>query len=90
MVVRIHLRLPNLRPAGAESNLWSITMRSIRIVCDSFAVVEDSDVIAVVTKCNDTQWGIYPLIPCKPIAVAQFIPLRYALEEAIKLERASP
>lgn len=62
-------------------------MRSIRIVADTFAIIDDEEVIAVVTKCNDTQWGIYPVVPCKTIAVSQFIPLRYALEEGMKLQR---
>ena len=61
-------------------------MRNIKIVCDAFAICDDDCVIAVVTKCNEAQWGIYPTVACDPIAVAQFISLQYAIQEAIKLK----
>lgn len=62
-------------------------MRTVKIICDAFAICEYDEVIAVITKCNDTQWGIYPLVSCEPIGEAQFIPLHHALEEGMKLKR---
>lgn len=61
-------------------------MRTVKIICDAFAICDDDKVIAVITKCNDSQWGIFPLVRCKPIGVAQFIPLHHALEEGMKLQ----
>lgn len=62
-------------------------MRCVKIVGDAFAICDDDEVIAVVSKCSDTQWGIYPLVACQAIGFPCYIPLHYALEGAMKLVR---
>lgn len=54
------------------------------VVCDDhYAAVKDGSVVGVVCKCNDTQWGFYPLGGGGGGGM-QFIPVHHALEEAYK------
>ena len=61
-------------------------MKHIEVVEGSFAIVENNKVTGVVTKINETQWGFYPLVPCKTKGISTCIFLHYALEEALKFE----
>ncbi len=61
--------------------------RHVAIVADAFAIVDDDEVTVVVHKCNETQWGLYPLVPGKCSGVCRNLPLNYALQEALKFER---
>lgn len=63
-------------------------MRHIEVVGDAFAVVEGDQVLGVVSKCSETQWGFYPIVPGSINGVADHVPLQYALNEAMKFRRA--
>ncbi len=64
-------------------------MRHIEVVAGAFAIVDDREVVGVVSKCSETQWGFYPLVPGDAPGVSSNLPLQYALAEAMKFRRTS-
>jgi hypothetical protein len=58
----------------------------ILIVNGTYALHDGQRVVGVVDKCNETQWGFYPLVKGETRGVTTCIALRYALEEALKFK----
>lgn len=56
-------------------------MNIIKIVNGVFAVLRDDEVVGVVERSDNTQWGFYPLRGGVGI---QYVPLYHALEVAQK------
>jgi len=63
--------------------------RHVAVVAGSFAIMEDDEVIGVVSKMNETQWGFWPLVPGRNNGVGRCVPLQYALEAGLKFIRDS-
>lgn len=63
-------------------------MRHIEVVAGAFAIMEDREVIGVVTKLNETQWGFYRIVSGTPSSQTTYIPLQYALMEGMKFKRS--
>lgn len=64
--------------------------RHIEIVAKTFAIVEDKEVIGVVTAIDDTRWSFFPLVDGQCKGESRYIPVAYALEAGLKFERDSP
>jgi hypothetical protein len=62
-------------------------MRHIEVVAGAFAIMEDKEVIGIVTKVNDTQWGFFQFVEGTVSEVSSYIPLQNALDEGIKFKR---
>ena len=61
-------------------------MRSVKVVGDSFAIMDNDEVIGVVTKTNETQWGFFTLAKGDGFGL-NYVPLQHALEAALKFKR---
>jgi hypothetical protein len=62
----------------------------IVVVNGSYALEYNGAIVGVVERINDTQWGFYPLVQGYGCGVQTYIPLHYALEEALKFTPNAP
>lgn len=62
--------------------------RRIEVVAGAFAIIDDREVIGAVTKMNETQWAFFAFVPGRAKGVSSYVPLQYAIEEAMKFERS--
>lgn len=61
-------------------------MNEIRIVDGSYAVLRDNRVIGVVTRSDKTSWRCDPIVEGISAGATSYVPLAYALREALKFE----